>query len=85
MACSLSPEVVTLTTTEFEEWQEKNTSDIIVLVEVVSLPFSYYTDMKDFRHNIFLSFLGIMFPQWYSFVKIQWIVMKLCSLYIIFH
>lgn len=34
MACSLSPEVVTLTTTEFEEWQEKNTSDIIVLVEV---------------------------------------------------
>lgn len=34
MACS--NDVVNLVTTEFEEWQEQNTSDIIVLVEVSS-------------------------------------------------
>ena len=35
MACS-SNDIVNLVTTEFEEWQEQNTSDIIVLVEVMS-------------------------------------------------
>ena len=37
MACSFSDEIVSKTTIEFEKWQEKNTSDIIVLVEVLSL------------------------------------------------
>lgn len=34
MACSLSVEIVNVATSEFEEWHKKNTSDIIVLVEV---------------------------------------------------
>ena len=41
MACSFSDEIVSKTTSEFEKWQEKNTSDIIVLVEVLSFAIYY--------------------------------------------
>ena len=41
MACSFLPEIVNIATSEFEEWQKKNTSDIIVLVEVLSFKLLY--------------------------------------------
>ena len=65
MACS-SSDIVTLVTTEFEKWQEKNTSDIIVLVEVMSLLNSRFELCNFLKFLVSLSTLKFHFVYWWK-------------------